>query len=160
MGASDGSPAAAAAPGRSWVSRVKRLVLASAMAAVILNVWTGGPLLALWLGSRVQSTATGPSMAAIAVVAVSLAAISVVLVKVLALLGRRYDDLTGHHPGPREQAPWLRSLRGERGEEHQRRVGLTTLDRILVVSVVIALAVFEVWFFFYSGSPISGGTGR
>jgi hypothetical protein len=144
---------------RSLVSRLKRLVLASAMAAVVLNVWTGGPLLALWIGSRVQSSAA-PSMAAIALVAGSLAAISVVLVKILALLGRRYDELTGHRPAPREQAPWLRSLRGERGEEHRRRVGLSALDRILVVCVVVALAVFEIWFFFYSGSPISGGSGR
>jgi hypothetical protein len=144
---------------RSLVSRLKRLVLASAMAAVVLNVWTGGPLLALWIGSRVQSSAA-PSMAAIALVAGSLAAISVVLVKILALLGRRYDELTGHRPTPREQAPWLRSLRGERGEEHRRRVGLSALDRILVVCVVVALAVFEIWFFFYSGSPISGGSGR
>lgn len=134
-------------------------MLAAAMAAVILNVWTGGPLLAVWLGSRAQ-TSTTPSMTGIVVVAGSLAAISIVLLKVLAWLGRRYDALTGYKPGPREPAPWLRSLRGERSKEHQRRVGLSALDRIAVVTVVVALAAFEIWFFFYSGSPIGAGSGR
>ncbi len=146
-------------PDRTPISRLKRLVLAAAMAAAILNVWTGGPLLALWLGSQAQ-TSTAPSMTGIVVVAGSLAVICIVLLKGLAWLGRRYDALTGYKPGPRESAPWLRSLRGERSEEHQRRVGLSALDRVAVVTVVIALAAFEIWFFFYSGSPIGGGSGR
>jgi hypothetical protein len=31
---------------------------------------------------------------------------------------------------------------------------------VLVVSVVVVVALFEVWFFFYSSSPIDQRTGR
>jgi hypothetical protein len=34
------------------------------------------------------------------------------------------------------------------------------LERILVVCVVLAVAAFEIWFFFFSTSPIDGRSGR
>jgi hypothetical protein len=139
--------------------RVKRLALVSAMSLVTLNVWTGSPLLALWIGSRVEAGGP-PSMAAVAVVAVTLAVFSVVLVKVLSTLGGVHDRLIGRRPGPREPAPWLRSLRGERAGEHDRELGLTTLERVLVAWVVIAVVAFEIWFFFFSGSPLGTTSGR
>ena len=139
--------------------RVKRLALVSAMSLVTLNVWTGSPLLALWIGSRVEAGGP-PSMAAVAVVAVTLAIFSVVLVKVLSTLGGVHDRLIGRRPGPREPAPWMRSLRGDRAGERDRDLGLTALERVLVVSVVIAVVAFEVWFFFFSGSPLGMTSGR
>jgi hypothetical protein len=36
------------------VRRLRSLALVAAMAVVTLNLWTGAPLLALWIGSRVQ----------------------------------------------------------------------------------------------------------
>ena len=39
---------------RGVSDRAKRFLLAALMALLVLNLWTGGPLLALWLGSRVQ----------------------------------------------------------------------------------------------------------
>lgn len=139
--------------------RAKRLALVVAMALLTLNVWTGSPLLALWLGSRVQAGGP-PSMAALGIVALSLAIFSVVLVKLLSVVGASHDRLIGRRPGPREPAPWLRSLRGERPGERDRVVGLTTLERIVVATVVVAVAAFEVWFFFFSGDPLGGGSGR
>ncbi len=139
--------------------RVQRLALVSAMSLVTLNVWTGSPLLALWIGSRVQAGGP-PSMTALVVVAGCLAVFSVVLVKVLSALGGVHDRLIGRQPGPREPAPWLRSLRGERAGERDRELGLTTLERVLVASVVIAVVAFEVWFFFLSGSPLGTTSGR
>lgn len=139
--------------------RVKRLALVSAMSLVTLNVWTGSPLLALWIGSRVQAGGP-PSMTAVAIVAGLLAVFSVVLVKILSTLGGIHDRLIGRQPGPREPAPWLRSLRGERAGERDRELGLTALERVLVASVVIAVVAFEVWFFFFSGSPLGTTSGR
>jgi hypothetical protein len=40
---------------------VKRFGLAALMAFLALNVWTGSPLLALWIGSRIQGESTQPS---------------------------------------------------------------------------------------------------
>jgi hypothetical protein len=140
-------------------ARLKRLALVSAMSVTTVNVWTGSPLLALWVGSQVQGSGP-PSMAAVGAVAGTLAVLSLVLVKLLSLMSDRYDRLVGRPRGPREPAPWLRSLRGERSEERSRRLGLTTPERILVLSVVVAVAALEVWFFFFSGSPLGGTSGR
>ena len=46
----------------------KPILLAAAMAFLALNLWTGSPLLALWIGSRVQGTESQPSMGAFTVV--------------------------------------------------------------------------------------------
>jgi hypothetical protein len=40
------------------------------------------------------------------------------------------------------------------------RPALSTLERILVVVVAMAAIAFEIWFFFYSTSPIDQRTGR
>ena len=50
--------------------RMQRALLLAAMAVVAVNIWTGSPLLALWVGSRLQGT-SGLSMGAVfAVIAV------------------------------------------------------------------------------------------
>ena len=50
------------------IARAKPILLAAAMAFLALNVWTGSPLLAVWLGSQVQGEESQPSMGAYAVV--------------------------------------------------------------------------------------------
>src|SRR5688572_23403566 len=50
-------------------SALKRIALAALLTIVGLNVWTGGPLLALWVGSRVQGEGS-PTMGAVFVVVV------------------------------------------------------------------------------------------
>src|SRR3954462_2247697 len=94
------------------IARLKRAGLLAAMSATALNVWTGSPLAALWVGSRVQGSSQQPTMAPVAVVAVSLGAFSFVLLKLLRGLGGIYDRMTGRRPTIREHVPWLRSLRG------------------------------------------------
>ena len=74
--------------------RAKRLGLAVLMTLAALNVWTGGPLLALWIGSRVQGEGP-PSMAAIFTAAASLAGISLVLMRILSSRGRRRRSTSG-----------------------------------------------------------------
>ncbi len=132
---------------------MKRLALAAAMTVVGLNIYTGSPLLALWVGSRVQGPGP-PSMGAVAVVVLVLGTTSVVLTLLLGRLGSAYDELAGTAPTSRQHAPWLRSMRGEREQQPGERVRLTMLERIMVGLVVIAFAAFEIWFFFFSGSPI------
>jgi len=138
--------------------RLKRTGLVALMAVVTLNVWTGSPLFAVWVGSRVQGTGP-PSMAAIAAVAATLGVVSFVLVQILARVEQVYNRVSGRRPGVRQHVPWLRSLRGERPEEQGSRGRLSPLEILLVGSVVLAVAAFEIWFFFYSGSPIAGSSG-
>ena len=140
--------------------RVKRVALVCAMSLTTINIWTGGPLLALWAGSRVQSGGP-PSMAAVGVVAVVLGAVSYGLVRLLALFDLIYDRLTGRGSQVSRHVPWLRSMRGERPHDDKRRArDLSPLEWILIVSVVVAVIAFEVWFFFFSGSPIDQRSGR
>jgi hypothetical protein len=93
-------------------------------------------------------------MSSIFVVAGVLIVVSVALIRLLAILGAAYDRATDRPPAPRTPAPWLRSMRAERTRYQGDQVRLSMLDRVLVVVVVLAALAFEVWFFFFSGSPI------
>lgn len=139
--------------------RLERIGLVCAMAVVTCNIWTGGPLLALWIGSRVQGPGP-PDMGAIAAAGVSLGVISYVLVRLLARLDAIYGRVTGTYSSVSRHVPWLRSMRGERPHQQRHVRELSPLEVVLVVSVVIAVALFEVWFFFYSSSPIDQRSGR
>ena len=147
------------AVGHSRRVRFERVGLVCAMAIVTCNIWTGGPLLALWIGSRVQGEGP-PSMAAVAVAAVALGAISYALVRLLARLDRAHAHLTGRPSTVSRHVPWLRSMRGERPHQQRHASELSALEVVLVVSVVVVVALFEVWFFFYSPSPIDQRSGR
>ena len=129
------------------------------MAVVALNVWTGSPLLALWVGSRVQGDGP-PSMSAIGVVALVIAGVSGVLVVILNALRRAYDRVTGRRATIRRHTPWLRSMRGERPREEGGQAELSLFDGLLVGMVMVVVVIFEIWFFFYSCSSIDGRCGR
>ena len=136
--------------------RLKPILLAAAMAVLALNVCIGSPLLALWIGSRVQGQESQPSMAAFAVVIVALVIFSVLLYQLLKLTAGAYREATGTTPTVRTHAPWLRSLRDER-PDHAGGTGahdISGAERVVVVTVILAAAGFEIWFFFFSGSPI------
>jgi hypothetical protein len=139
--------------------RIKRTGLVTVMAVLALNVFTGGPVLATWVGSRVQGEGP-PTMAAFGVAALVLAATSYVLLRLLALTGRAHDRLVGGRPSVRTHLPWLRSMRGERPHEAGDQQSLSALEAILVLVVFLAVAAFEVWFVFFSTSPIDQRSGR
>jgi hypothetical protein len=136
----------------------KRIGLAVLMAFVATNVWIGGPLLALWIGSRLQ-TASGGSLTirpatALAVFA-SLAVITVALVKLLGVVSAAYDRATGVGPAKRRRDSWVSVER-----KSYERPTLSMLERLLVIVVAMAAIAFEVWFFFFSTSPIDQRSGR
>jgi hypothetical protein len=140
--------------------RLKPILLAAAMAFLALNVWTGSPLLAVWIGSKVQGEESQPSMGAYAVVIISLIAFSWGLYQLLKLVMSAYQDATGTTPTVRTHAPWLRSMRGERPDHVTAAARISGAEKIVVVTVLVAAAAFEIWFFFFSGSSIGGGGGR
>ena len=139
--------------------RLKTVLLAAAMAFLALNVWTGSPLLAVWLGSRVQGEQSQPSMGAYAIVILSLIAFSWGLYQLLKIVMGAYQDATGTRPTVRTHAPWLRSMRGDRPEKHVA-ARISGAERVVVVVVLLAALAFEIWFFFFSGSSIGGSSGR
>jgi hypothetical protein len=142
------------------VDRLKRYGLAALIAFIALNVWTGSPLLALWIGSQVQGEESQPSMGAFAAVIGSLALFSFLLYQALKYASHAYREATGTLPTVRTHAPWLRSMRGERPEYEAARARVSGPEQIVVICVILAALAFEVWFFFLSGSSIGGGSGR
>jgi hypothetical protein len=134
--------------------RLKRLSLVAASALTSINIWTGAPLLAVWVGSKVQAAQDRLSMTALLTVVVTLAVTVFALAWLLAWLNGRYDELTGRSAGARETSPWPRSMRGERETDIRRKHGISAVERVLVISVVAAALAFEVWFFFFAGSSL------
>ena len=134
-------------------TRLKRVALISASALAAINIWTGAPLLAVWVGSQVAS-GSRLSMGAVFVVVVVLAAACLGLAVALSWLSAQYDELTGRPAAARRTSPWLRSMRGEREEVARRRHGISAVERIVVLAVVLAVLAFEIWFFFFAGSSL------
>src|SRR4051795_8248238 len=99
--------AQAASAGASWT---KRIALAVAMAFLAMNVWIGGPLLALWIGARLQ-TASGGSLtirpATALVIFVSLVAITFALTRLLKIVATAYDRAVGVGPAKRRHDSWI-----------------------------------------------------
>jgi hypothetical protein len=133
----------------------KRIALAAAAAFVTVNIWTGAPLVALWVGSQTAGP-SGLSMTAVGVVVVVLLVLVVALVWLLGRVNERYDRLTGR-TADRRVSPWMRSMRGEREDYMRARHGASAIERIVVITVGAAVLVFNVWFFFFAGSSIGSG---
>jgi hypothetical protein len=136
------------------VKALKKIGLVPASALCSINIWTGAPLLAVWVGSKVQGNLNNLSMTAVFSVIAMLAAIVFLLVWALTWINAKYDDLTGRHPAARHTSPWLRSMRDEREEDVRREFGISAVERVVVVSVVACVLAFEVWFFFFAGSSL------
>ena len=129
---------------------VVRILLAGLTAVLAINLWTGAPLFAIWVGSRVQN-GTQLTMSTVMVVVGVLVATVALLVFLLTRVEAAYRVVT-NQPTKRRTAPWLRSMRAER-EEFERRP-LTGFEKALSGAVVVALVSAQIWFFFFSGSPI------
>jgi hypothetical protein len=136
-----------------------RVILLSLIGLASLNLWTGGPLFALWVGSRTQGSGP-PTMTGLFVVTIVLTAVSLALVRLIALLQESYDKHSGTARHVRAHTPWLRSMRGERPVYPGERPRVTAPERVMVAVVIVAVVIFEVWFFFFSGSPIDQRSGR
>ena len=74
---------------------LKKIGLVTASALCSINLWTGAPLFAVWVGSKVQGNLNNLSMTALFSVIVVLAATVFLLALALTWLNAKYDDLTG-----------------------------------------------------------------
>jgi hypothetical protein len=125
--------------------------MAAATALVAINIWTGAPLLALWVGSRVVGD-TVLSMRAVLVVVVVLSVLVFGLTAVLIWLNNTYDELIGR-PRVERRSPWLRSMRAEAEQNISIRVGMTALERIVTLIVYVAIIALLLWFILFAGPP-------
>ena len=140
--------------------RVERVGLNIVMALSAINIWTGAPLLAVWIGSRVVESSTQVTMGSVLLVVVVLFASCLGLIYVLSWASTTYDQITGKPQSVRRHVPWLRSMRAERVNYEREKQAVTPLERMLVITVVLAFLAFELWFFIYSPSPIAPGPSK
>jgi hypothetical protein len=132
----------------------RRVLLVAGMMLATLNIWTGSPVLALWVGSKVEGTDSTLKMSAVGAVVLVLAVMVFLLAKAIAWLDVRYGEAVGRPPKARQVRPWMRSLAGKYGDPKKVPQPLTPLEWILVAMVVIVVVLFEVWFFFFAGSSL------
>jgi hypothetical protein len=132
----------------SWNPAAILLVALMAVGSVVM--WIGVPFGLIYLASKLADT-PNPSMGPYLVVLLGLPIGMALVGRGLGALNRAHVRLTGtevdeYRPG------WTRSMRGERTVE--RRGGV--LDRVMIISVVVAGIVFAVWFFGFAGSSLPG----
>jgi hypothetical protein len=155
--ATHGSPIHAGQGGAAPVRFVglRRTLILIATTLLAINFWTGAPIAALWIGSRVVGQ-RALSMTAVFVVVVSLAVLLGLMGWALMWLSARYDELIGRPTGERRTLPWLRSMRAEEADLLRKRRGTTALETIVVCNTVTAVIALEIWFFFFAGNPLPG----
>jgi len=127
---------------------LQRAAMAAITALVTVNVWTGCPLLALWVGSRAVGTGD-LSMAAVVVVLIVLGLLELSMMFVLAWLTNVYDEMIGLQR-PEHSATWIRRLCAPESAGLNRRLGITTLEGIVVINVYVAVSTLLAWYLFFA----------
>jgi hypothetical protein len=134
---------------------LKRTAMAAATAFLAINIWTGAPLLALWLGSHMTGRTT-LSMGAVFLVVLILGVLVFTMAAAMIWLNNAYDRLTGRPPSGSRRLAWLHSMNTQEEDDVLIGMRVSALERIVVMSVYLAVAAFLVWFFFFAGSPLPG----
>jgi hypothetical protein len=129
--------------------KLSAVLLIALMAVGSIALWIAIPIGWLWLGSQLQS-GSNPTLGPFVLVLAGIPASMVVVAKGLSRLNRKYVEVTGGTSETRFRAPWMRSMRGERG--HSRPLGV--LDVVMVVSVSLALLALLLWFALFAGNPL------
>jgi hypothetical protein len=138
---------------RALGRRTARLVGAALVVAMVLGalfMWIGVPVVWLWLASQLAENSK-PHAGLYVFAGVGILLSMAGMGWLLARLNRMHVEFTGRSRGSFVRRGWLRSEHGEQGLAPSAGV----LDTIVVVSVVIAVLVFLVWFFFFAGSSIN-----
>ena len=144
---------AAATPVAGADARAARTGLALLTTLLTVNLVTGGPLLAVWVGSRIQTESTISGRTVLVIIAV-LAIVSVVQVYLLHRIGATYARLSGR-ARRRRTVSYLQSRETDTAAIHVREsTRLNGFERVMIGCVTVAVLGFEIWFFFLSGSSI------
>jgi hypothetical protein len=127
------------------------VLLVALMAVGSVVMWLGVPLGLVYAASKLASSSR-PSLGPYLLVLIGLPVGMALVGRGLGWLDRRHQALTGTADESRHSAPWMRSMRGERTST--RRTGV--LDRVMMVSVAVALLAFGIWFLAFAGSSLPG----
>lgn len=133
--------------------QLRRALFAAATAFLSINLWTGAPLLALWVGSQAADQQT-LSMTAVGVVVLVLTVLTLTMLVALLWLEGRYRRLVGH-PLREGRLTWMRAFNAQ--AEPVRQVPMSMVEHIVTVTVYVAVIALIVWFLLFAGSPLPHG---
>ena len=133
----------------TWSPPAIFLVLLMGVGSIVM--WLGVPLGLIYGASRLADT-SAPTLGPYLLVFIGLPIGMAVMAKLLGYLDRVHQAYTRTGDDRPQQAPWMRSMRGDRGSTRKRGV----LDTVMIVSVVFALVLFGIWFFGFAGSSLPG----
>jgi hypothetical protein len=156
LNAAPGRGARTASEGETAVDphlEAKKVLIVIATALAAGNLWTGAPLLAVWIGSHSQGGQVLSLRGVVTVLAV-LGILAFLLAWVLSWLHAKYDQLIGRPPTLTRTSPWQRRMRGELDEHLRDRYELSAPERVLAACVIVGVLGFELWFLFLAGSSL------
>ena len=136
-------------PPQRRASTLQRLTMAAATAFATINIWTGCPLVALWVAGQVSGEHR-ITMTAFGVFVLAFAVLEGLTLIALAWLNDVYDQLTGRQRVER-RSPWLRAMSDEAEHHVSQRVGISLLERIVMINVYLVVIAFVVWYVFFAG---------
>jgi phospholipid/cholesterol/gamma-HCH transport system ATP-binding protein len=146
----DSTPLSAEPPAPQAVgSRAKRAVLLALITLATLNVWTGAPVLALWLGAQAQATLANATPGSITILGLcvtvaALTAIELGLTITIGRLNHAHATLTGARPEIDRRLPWQRGSRDTHATE------LTGPEKAMITVVVVCAITVEIVFLFFT----------
>lgn len=127
------------------VRRLEQLALVLSMFLGSIAMWLGSPVLWLWLAGR-SSKVSSTAMTSLLMVLIGIPVTMVLIGKLLSRIDHRYTDTFGTSvSGQRSPARWLHSMRGGSVVEQP-----TMLDKVMVLSVGLALLLVGIYFVFFS----------
>jgi len=133
----------------TWSPPAIFLVLLMGAGSIVM--WLGVPLGLVYGASKLADT-SAPTLGPYLLVFIGLPIGMAVMAKLLGYLDRVHQSYTRTGDDRPQQAPWMRSMRGERGSTRKRGV----LDTVMIVSVGLAVVGFGVWFCGFAGSSLPG----
>jgi hypothetical protein len=126
------------------------LLIVLVMVIGAFSLWTVVPFGWIWIGSKISDTQQ-PSGGPYMVVFFGIVTSIVVIAWILARLNQVYARLTGSTRLPKRYLPaWRKSLSDERANPY----GMTVLEAVILLSVVLAGFAMAAWFFVVAGSPL------
>lgn len=134
---------------------LKRAGLIALMAVGSVAIWILNPLFWFWVTSKLQTRAGQAQMGPYLLLLLGVILTAVAFGKGLAALNRRYGRLTGTEPTVRIIVPWRRSLRDARhgGHDDAGTVPVSLLDVVMVLSVIVAVVAFALWYLITNPAP-------
>jgi hypothetical protein len=137
----------------NWLESVLSAALAVVICLGSAFLWIGVPAGGLWIAGQVTRTPEGFLLFVLGGIPLTMIAVGFLLFRVNAV----YERLRPGGPAAPRRAAWLDAASEERPSLKRLRAGRSLLEVSMAVSVVAALVLLVVWFFFIAEMTLVSG---